>query len=95
MSQSRIGDGRIIPTSVGPGINGNSTVPPSGAPASKHDGSNFTHGSGSIFTIFLEKAAKDDDRMTESWKGDADSTLVFTGLFVATVAIIISHPSLT
>ncbi|KAI0260871.1 hypothetical protein BC834DRAFT_800789, partial [Gloeopeniophorella convolvens] len=54
-------------------------------------------GSGAIFSFFLERAEKDDDRMTESWKGDADGILVFTGLFSATVATFlgISLQSLT
>ncbi|KAI0257918.1 hypothetical protein BC834DRAFT_976314 [Gloeopeniophorella convolvens] len=34
--------------------------------------------------MYLEKAEKEDDKMTESWKGDADGILVFTGLFSAT-----------
>ncbi|KAI0265870.1 hypothetical protein BC834DRAFT_824307, partial [Gloeopeniophorella convolvens] len=33
-----------------------------------------------------ERAAEEDQKMTESWKGDADGILVFTGLFSATVA---------
>ncbi|KAI0260829.1 hypothetical protein BC834DRAFT_973124 [Gloeopeniophorella convolvens] len=58
---------------------------------------NFTDGSGAIFSFFLERAEKDDDRMTENWKGDADGILVFTGLFSATVATFlgISLQSLT
>ncbi|KAI0260857.1 hypothetical protein BC834DRAFT_503175 [Gloeopeniophorella convolvens] len=58
---------------------------------------NFTDGSGAIFSFFLERAEKDDDKMTESWKGDADGILVFTGLFSATVATFlgISLQSLT
>ncbi|KAI0260884.1 hypothetical protein BC834DRAFT_791982, partial [Gloeopeniophorella convolvens] len=50
-----------------------------------------------IFAMYLEKAEKEDDKMTESWKGDADGILVFTGLFSATVAtfIAMSLPNLT
>ncbi|KAI0260826.1 hypothetical protein BC834DRAFT_973121 [Gloeopeniophorella convolvens] len=39
--------------------------------------------------MYLEKAEKEDDKMAESWKGDADGILVFTGLFSATVATFI------
>ncbi|KAI0260849.1 hypothetical protein BC834DRAFT_960384, partial [Gloeopeniophorella convolvens] len=58
---------------------------------------NFTDGSGAIFSFFLERAEKEDDKMTENWKGDADGILVFTGLFSATVAgfLSISLQSLT
>ncbi|KAI0266248.1 hypothetical protein BC834DRAFT_969730 [Gloeopeniophorella convolvens] len=56
----------------------------------------FTDGSGALFSMYLERAEEEDKRMTESWKGDADGILVFTGLFSATVAtfIGISFPSL-
>ncbi|KAI0266235.1 hypothetical protein BC834DRAFT_824037, partial [Gloeopeniophorella convolvens] len=47
--------------------------------------------------MYLERAEEEDKRMVESWKGDADGILVFTGLFSATVAtfIGISYQNLT
>ncbi|KAI0260847.1 hypothetical protein BC834DRAFT_973136 [Gloeopeniophorella convolvens] len=64
-----------------------STMPAAqNAPDRVQPETNFTDGSGQIFSFYLEKAEKDDDKMAESWKGDADGILVFTGLFSATVA---------
>ncbi|KAI0264153.1 hypothetical protein BC834DRAFT_826764, partial [Gloeopeniophorella convolvens] len=40
--------------------------------------------------MYLERADEEDKKMTESWKGDADGILVFTGLFSATVATFLS-----
>ncbi|KAI0290076.1 hypothetical protein B0F90DRAFT_1921212, partial [Multifurca ochricompacta] len=49
--------------------------------------------------MYLELAEKEDERISESWKADADGILVFTGLFSAAVAaliaISISHCSQT
>ncbi|KAI0258901.1 hypothetical protein BC834DRAFT_550524 [Gloeopeniophorella convolvens] len=36
--------------------------------------------------MYIARAAEEDIKMTEGWKGDADGILVFTGLFSATVA---------
>ncbi|KAI0259666.1 hypothetical protein BC834DRAFT_846622 [Gloeopeniophorella convolvens] len=59
--------------------------------------SDFTDGSGAIFSFYLERAEQEDNEMTESWRGDADGILVFTGLFSATVAtfLVVSLQSLT
>ncbi|KAH8982758.1 hypothetical protein EDB86DRAFT_2771803, partial [Lactarius hatsudake] len=38
------------------------------------------------WSMYLTEAEKQDMRVTESWKGDTDGILVFTGLFSATVA---------
>ncbi|KAH9071448.1 hypothetical protein EDB83DRAFT_2203835, partial [Lactarius deliciosus] len=38
------------------------------------------------WSIYLTEAEKQDSEVTESWKGDTDGILVFTGLFSATVA---------
>ncbi|KAN0139122.1 hypothetical protein V8E53_003124 [Lactarius tabidus] len=35
-------------------------------------------------------AEEEDTKMAESWKADADSILVFTGLFSASVALLLS-----
>ncbi|KAH9059834.1 hypothetical protein EDB87DRAFT_1684313 [Lactarius vividus] len=43
-------------------------------------------GSEALFAMYMERAGKEDREMAERWKADADSILVFTGLFSATVA---------
>ncbi|KAF8258903.1 hypothetical protein EI94DRAFT_1070312 [Lactarius quietus] len=52
--------------------------------------SNFVDGSGPIFSMYLDMAAEEDKKMAESWKADADGILIFTGLFSAAVASLIS-----
>lgn len=47
-------------------------------------------GSEALFTMYMERAGKEDKEMAERWKSDADSILVFSGLFSATVATAIS-----
>ncbi|KAH8987011.1 hypothetical protein EDB92DRAFT_1818066 [Lactarius akahatsu] len=49
------------------------------------------HGDSSdgLWSIYLTEAEKQDKEVTESWKGDTDRILVFTGLFSATVAAFI------
>ncbi|KAI0265792.1 hypothetical protein BC834DRAFT_935939 [Gloeopeniophorella convolvens] len=61
-----------------------------------HRSSDFSDGSGALFSMYLDRAEEEDKKMTESWKGDADGILVFTGLFSATVAafLIVSLQSL-
>ncbi|KAI0249939.1 hypothetical protein BJV78DRAFT_623398 [Lactifluus subvellereus] len=48
--------------------------------------SNYTDGSGALFSMYLDRAEEEDKEAAERWKGDADGILVFTGLFSATVA---------
>ncbi|KAH9055306.1 hypothetical protein EDB87DRAFT_1763480 [Lactarius vividus] len=52
--------------------------------------SNFVDGSGPIFSLYLEMATEEDKKMAEKWKADADGILIFTGLFSAAVASLIS-----
>jgi len=58
--------------------------------ASAHGGSTFIDGSGPIFSMYLERAKEEDEKMAENWKADADGILIFTGLFSAAVATLIS-----
>ncbi|KAI0298951.1 hypothetical protein BC826DRAFT_1120995 [Russula brevipes] len=60
--------------------------PPPGPNQAFHGSSNFVDGSGPLFSMYVERATEYDRRMTNSWKGDADGILVFTGLFSAAVA---------
>ncbi|KAF8259824.1 hypothetical protein EI94DRAFT_1531318, partial [Lactarius quietus] len=43
-----------------------------------------------IFSMYLELAKEEDEKMAENWKADADGILIFTGLFSAAVATLIS-----
>ncbi|KAF8269069.1 hypothetical protein EI94DRAFT_1575441, partial [Lactarius quietus] len=42
-----------------------------------------------LWSMYLTEAEKQDKEVAESWKGDTDGILVFTGLFSATVAAFI------
>jgi hypothetical protein len=37
----------------------------------------FSDGSGALYSIYLDGAKVEDQKMTESWKGDADGILFF------------------
>ncbi|KAH9009468.1 hypothetical protein EDB85DRAFT_1896990 [Lactarius pseudohatsudake] len=64
---------------------------PQSAPAQEPRGmSNFVDGSGPIFSMYLDRATEEDEKMVEGWKADAEGILVFTGLFSAAVASLIS-----
>ncbi|KAF8259820.1 hypothetical protein EI94DRAFT_964980 [Lactarius quietus] len=56
----------------------------------RHGASTFIDGSGPIFSMYLERAKEEDKKMTENWKADADGILIFTGLFSAAVATLLS-----
>ncbi|KAF8269084.1 hypothetical protein EI94DRAFT_1682287, partial [Lactarius quietus] len=58
--------------------------------------SNFSDGSEPLFSMYLERAEEEDQKMAESWKGDAEGILLFTGLFSAVVATLlqVSIPNL-
>ncbi|KAI9445699.1 hypothetical protein BJY52DRAFT_1194157 [Lactarius psammicola] len=64
--------------------------PQSAQNQASHGASNFVDGSGPIFSMYLEMASEEDKKMTERWKADADGILIFTGLFSASVASLIS-----
>ncbi|KAH9057255.1 hypothetical protein EDB87DRAFT_1686538 [Lactarius vividus] len=65
--------------------------PPQSAPTQASQGvPNFVDGSGPIFSMYLEMATEEDKKMVENWKADADGILIFTGLFSAAVASLIS-----
>ncbi|KAI0261016.1 hypothetical protein BC834DRAFT_960092, partial [Gloeopeniophorella convolvens] len=54
-------------------------------------GKNFSDPSGPLFSMYLERAEEEDKKMVESWKGDAEGILVFTGLFSASVATFLGN----
>ncbi|KAN0139070.1 hypothetical protein V8E53_003072 [Lactarius tabidus] len=73
-----------------PGI-GHNQYPPQSAQNQPLNGvSDFVDGSGPIFSMYLEMATEEDKKMAENWKADADGILIFTGLFSAAVATLIS-----
>ncbi|KAI9457984.1 hypothetical protein BJY52DRAFT_1170420, partial [Lactarius psammicola] len=57
-------------------------------PAVQRD-ENHGDSSDGLWSIYLTEAEKQDNEVTESWKGDTEGILVFTGLFSATVAAFI------
>ncbi|KAN0140467.1 hypothetical protein V8E53_001676 [Lactarius tabidus] len=70
---------------------GDHRYPPQSAQIQTSPGvSNFADGSGHIFSMYLEMATEEDKKMVENWKADADGILIFTGLFSAAVASLIS-----
>jgi hypothetical protein len=53
----------------------NPPLPPSsGEPQAE---SNYTDGSGALFSMYLDRAEEEDKKAAERWKGDADGILVF------------------
>ncbi|KAH9051454.1 hypothetical protein EDB87DRAFT_838251 [Lactarius vividus] len=46
--------------------------------------------SGKLWSIYLTEADEYDEEITDLWRGKADSTLVFTGLFSAVVATFVN-----
>ncbi|KZV72836.1 hypothetical protein PENSPDRAFT_603841 [Peniophora sp. CONT] len=46
----------------------------------------WTHPADKFWATYLEDAEKQDTALAESWKGDTDGILIFTGLFAAVVA---------
>ncbi|KAI9440628.1 hypothetical protein H4582DRAFT_2212061 [Lactarius indigo] len=51
-----------------------------------HSRPKLADSSDSLFSMYNERAKVHDEKMAESWKGDAEGILVFTGLFSAAVA---------
>ena len=43
--------------------------------------SDFVDGSGPIFSMYLDMATEEDKKMVESWKADADGTIIFVCLY--------------
>ena len=39
--------------------------------------SNYTDGSGALFSMYLDRAEEEDKKAADRWKGDADGILVF------------------
>ncbi|KAH8984221.1 hypothetical protein EDB92DRAFT_1950922 [Lactarius akahatsu] len=88
------GTGTLLPLGSIPVIDasaGDYRYPPHSAQNQELRGvSNFVDGSGPIFSMYMEMATEEDRKMAENWKADADGILIFTGLFSAAVASLIS-----
>ncbi|KAH9053298.1 hypothetical protein EDB87DRAFT_242776 [Lactarius vividus] len=46
----------------------------------------YKDSSGKLWSIYLAEADEHDEEMTELWRGEADSILLFTGLFASIIA---------
>ena len=44
-------------------------------------GDNYGDSSGKLWSMYLAKAEKEDKELTDAWKGEADSILVFVRFF--------------
>ena len=54
--------------------------PQSGQNQALRSVSDFVDGSGPIFSMYLEMATEEDNKMVEDWKADADGILIFVRL---------------
>ncbi|KAH9998244.1 hypothetical protein BJV77DRAFT_1156550 [Russula vinacea] len=52
--------------------------------------SNYDDSSGQFFSIYSKAAEEEDNKMVERWQEDAQGILIFTGLFSAAVAALLS-----
>ncbi len=44
-------------------------------------GDNYGNSSGKLWSMYLSEAEKEDKELTDAWKGEADSILVFVRFF--------------
>ena len=74
---------RSLPFSLsGPAPIGGNPYPPQSAPAQAPQGvPDFVDGSGPIFSMYLEMAKEEDEKMAENWKADAEGILIFVRLY--------------
>ncbi|KAH9045865.1 hypothetical protein EDB83DRAFT_1549452 [Lactarius deliciosus] len=79
----------VSPVTVAPIVD-HQYPPPEVTTKAPQEAPSFVDGSGPIFSMYSERATEDDQKMAESWKADAEGILVFTGLFSAAVASLIS-----
>ncbi|KAF8470277.1 hypothetical protein DFH94DRAFT_214631 [Russula ochroleuca] len=52
--------------------------------------SSFGDSSGPLFSMYSDATEKEDNKMTDRWKADADGILFFTGLFSAATAALLA-----
>ncbi|KAN0137371.1 hypothetical protein V8E53_004816 [Lactarius tabidus] len=93
MSQRNV---HVLPVDFDTPELGGGNYPIPNANAAPGGETNFSDGSEPLFSMYLERADDEDQKMVDSWKGDAEGILVFTGLFSAVVATLlqVSLPNL-
>ncbi|KAF8261672.1 hypothetical protein EI94DRAFT_1745461 [Lactarius quietus] len=90
MSRAPSEDINVSEAGIDPGT-GDYLYPPQSTRNRATEGeANFIDGSGPIFSMYMEMATEEDKKMAEAWQADADGILIFTGLFSAAVASLIS-----
>ncbi|KAH9045872.1 hypothetical protein EDB83DRAFT_2553802 [Lactarius deliciosus] len=67
----------VTEASIDPGTVDHQYPPPEVTTKAPQEAPSFVDGSGPIFSMYSERATEDDDKMTESWKADAEGILVF------------------
>ncbi|KAH9957134.1 hypothetical protein BC827DRAFT_1157447 [Russula dissimulans] len=77
-----------LPSPLPPPTTQETNVPADSAYPKVAEG-NYGDPSDKLFSVYLAQADKYDKEEAESWKGDTEGILVFTGLFSATVAAFI------
>ncbi|KAI9461984.1 hypothetical protein BJY52DRAFT_1415340 [Lactarius psammicola] len=70
--------------------NSNRDIPTNRVVAEEHIRGIYKDSSGKLWSIYLTEANEQDEEETELWKGEADSILVFTGLFSGVIATFLS-----
>ena len=63
-------------------IGGDHLYPPQSVPQVPQGAFNFVDGSGPIFSMYLDMAIEEDNKMAENWKADADGILIFVRLYL-------------
>ncbi|KAI0249920.1 hypothetical protein BJV78DRAFT_1323342, partial [Lactifluus subvellereus] len=61
-----------------------------GIPPAPLGGTNSTDGPGYLFRTYLDMAVKEDSSLAKHWKAGADGIIIFTGLFSAAVATLLT-----
>ncbi|KAF8260514.1 hypothetical protein EI94DRAFT_1748217 [Lactarius quietus] len=90
MSRAPLENINMTEANTGPDPGDHQYPPRSASNQESQSESNFFDSSGPIFSMYLQMAEEEDKKMAESWKADAEGILVFTGLFSAAVATLIS-----
>jgi hypothetical protein len=74
----RIGSSKVSPPKVTQDFFYDVEDPPLPASSAESQAeSNYTDGSGALFSMYLNRAEEEDKKAAERWKGDADGILVF------------------
>jgi hypothetical protein len=67
----------ITPSSYREILDDQLEYPPRAQTLEQREESNFSDGSGPLFSMYLDRAEEEDKKMAEGWSGDADGILVF------------------